>query len=82
MPVPLQSFVGLTLAELTALRASYVEAQTAVAQGQSYTIAGRSLTRANLGDIAEALAAISYAINQLTARNRRQTGNATYFRLA
>ena len=82
MPVPLQSFVGLSLAQLTALQTSYVEAQTAVAQGQSYTIAGRSLTRANLGDIAEALAAISYAINQLQARNRRQTGNSTYYRFA
>lgn len=80
MPVPLQSFVGLSLAQLQQLQSSYLDAQLAVAQGQSYTIAGRSLTRANLSDIAEALAAISYAINQLQARNRRQTGNATYYR--
>lgn len=42
---------GLTLAQAQTQLAAYLAAETAVLSGQRYEIAGRSLTRANLGEI-------------------------------
>lgn len=42
---------GITLAQAEAQLASYLAAETAVLSGQSYEIAGRKLTRANLAEI-------------------------------
>jgi hypothetical protein len=42
---------GITLAQAQAQLNSYLAAETAVLSGQSYEIAGRKLTRANLLDI-------------------------------
>lgn len=42
---------GLTLAQAEARLQQYLAAEEAVLTGQSYTIAGRSLTRADLADI-------------------------------
>lgn len=42
---------GITLAQAEAQLASYLAAETAVLTGQSYEIAGRKLTRANLAEI-------------------------------
>jgi hypothetical protein len=39
---------GITLAQAEAQLAAYLAAETAVLAGQSYTIGGRSLTRADL----------------------------------
>ncbi len=44
---------GITLAQATAKLAEWLAADTAVATGQSYTIAGRSLSRANAREIRE-----------------------------
>lgn len=42
---------GITLAQAEAQLALYLAAEQAVLTGQSYEIAGRRLTRANLADI-------------------------------
>jgi hypothetical protein len=80
MAVPLQAYVGLPLATLLDLQTRYVEAAQAIAGGQSYTIAGRSLTRANLTEVSEALQAIAFAINSLQAQNRRRSATSNYYR--
>jgi hypothetical protein len=42
---------GISLAQAEAQLAAYLAAETAVLSGQSYEIAGRKLTRANLAEI-------------------------------
>lgn len=42
---------GITVAQAEAKLAEYLAAETAVLGGQAYTIAGRTLTRANLEEI-------------------------------
>lgn len=42
---------GITLAQATSKLAEWMAADTAVATGQSYSIAGRTLTRANADEI-------------------------------
>lgn len=44
---------GLTQAQASAALTRWIAADTAVANGQSYSIAGRSLTRANAKEIRE-----------------------------
>jgi len=44
---------GITLAQAEAKLAEWLAADTAVAAGQSYTIGGRSLSRANAREIRE-----------------------------
>jgi hypothetical protein len=44
---------GITLAQAEAQLAAWLAASTAVASNQAYTIAGRSLTRANAAEIRE-----------------------------
>ena len=46
---------GITLAQAEAKLATWMAAEDKVAAGQSYSISGRSLTRANLSDIREAI---------------------------
>lgn len=46
----------MTLAEIQALRAAWYAAELAVATGQSYTIGGRTLTRADAAFISRQLA--------------------------
>jgi hypothetical protein len=46
---------GITLAQAEAQLAMYLEAEAAVLAKQSYTINGRSLTKANLGEIQEGI---------------------------
>jgi uncharacterized protein DUF6148 len=42
---------GITLDQAETALAAWIAADAAVATGQSYTMAGRSLTRANAGEI-------------------------------
>jgi hypothetical protein len=57
------SFVGLPLATLTSLRDKYVTCLEAIAvAGASYSIAGRSFSRANLGEVTNTIAEINLAI--------------------
>ena len=66
----------LPLATLQTLLPQYIAAVTAVAVGnQSYSIAGRQFTRANLTELTDALAEIQYAISI-------QTGDAQKFTYA
>lgn len=44
---------GITLAQAEAQLTAWIAASTAVASGQAYSIAGRSLTRANAAEIRE-----------------------------
>jgi Flp pilus assembly protein TadG len=44
---------GITLAQAEAQLTAWLDASTAVATGQAYSIAGRSLTRANAAEIRE-----------------------------
>ncbi|MGH6719359.1 MAG: DUF6148 family protein, partial [Alphaproteobacteria bacterium] len=46
---------GITLAQAEAKLATWLAADDAVARGQSYSVAGRQLTRANLQEIREAV---------------------------
>ena len=57
-------FVGLPVATLTSLRDKYVACLEAIAvAGASYSIAGRSFTRANLAEVRTIIAELSYAID-------------------
>ncbi len=56
-------FIGLTSAELASLRADYLAALSALAKNQSYSLAGKSLSRANLPDVRETLGQILTAID-------------------
>jgi len=46
---------GITLAQAKAKLATWLDAEDRVAAGQSYTISGRSLTRADLSQIRETI---------------------------
>lgn len=57
------SFVGLPLATLTSLRDKYISCLEAIAvAGMSYSIAGRSFTRANLTEVRNTIEELTYAI--------------------
>ena len=57
------AFVGLPLATLTSLRDKYVSCLEAIAvAGASYSIGGRSFSRANLGEVRDTIEELTYAI--------------------
>lgn len=57
------SFVGLPLATLNSLRTKYIECLEAIAvAGASYSIAGRSFSRANLTEVRNTVEELTYAI--------------------
>lgn len=67
-------FFGLDTATLTSLQTSYIACLTAIATaGASYTIAGRQYTRANLGDVQQALAEINAALTRNAGTGVTQT---------
>ena len=56
-------FIGLPIATLTSLRDKYLTCLEAIAvAGTSYSIAGRSFSRANLGEVRDTIAELTYAI--------------------
>lgn len=59
---------GITLAQAQAQLDAYLAAETAVLSGQSYEIAGRKLTRANLGDIQTGITLWNQRVQALAAR--------------
>lgn len=72
------AFFGLPVATLTELRDEYVAALKAIAtNGVSYSIGGRSLSRANLSEIKETLADIISALDRASG-NRRRTLHADF----
>lgn len=67
------TFFGLPIATLEELRDEYVDAIKAIAtNGVSYSIGGRSLSRANLTELRDTLADIIAAIDR-SSGNRRRT---------
>ena len=57
------SFVGLPVATLTSLRDKYVSCLEAIAvAGVSYSIGGRSFSRANLTEVRNTLEELTYAL--------------------
>lgn len=57
---------AISLADAQAQLAAYLAASLAVSQNQSYSIAGRSLSRANLSEIQTAISFWENKVNQLT----------------
>ena len=71
-------FYGLPTATLEELRDEYINAIKAVAtNGVSYSIGGRSLSRANLTEMRNTLGDILAAIN-LASGSRRRTTYASF----
>jgi hypothetical protein len=65
-------FYGLPVATLTELRDEYVNAIKAVAtNGVSYSIGGRSLSRANLTEMRNTLGDITAALDRASGSRRR-----------
>jgi hypothetical protein len=65
-------FFGLPVATLEELRDDYVAAIKAVAiNGVSYSIGGRSLSRANLTEMRNTLGDITAALDRASGRRRR-----------
>jgi hypothetical protein len=65
-------FYGLPVATLTELRDEYVAAIKAVAtNGVSYSIGGRSLSRANLTEMRNTLGDIQAALDRAQNKRRR-----------
>lgn len=58
---------ALTLAQVTVLRDAWYAAVQALATGQSYSIGGRSLTRANLSQASAELDKWERQVERLTA---------------
>ena len=57
------AFVGLPVATLTSIRTKYLECLEAIAvAGASYSIGGRSFSRANLGEVRDTIEELTYAI--------------------
>jgi hypothetical protein len=67
-------FIGLPLATLTSLRDKYVACLEAIAvAGSSYSIAGRSFSRANLGEVRDTIAELTLAIQVVNGTRIRTT---------
>lgn len=67
-------FIGLPLATLTSLRDKYVTCLEAIAvAGSSYSIAGRSFSRANLGEVSSTIAELTLAIQNISGTRVRTT---------
>jgi hypothetical protein len=65
-------FYGLPVATLEELRDEYVAAIKAVAvNGVSYSIGGRSLSRANLTEMRNTLGDVQAALDRTSGRRRR-----------
>ena len=60
---------GITLAQAQAQLDAYLAAETAVLQGQSYQIAGRSLTRADLDSIQAGITLWNDRVSQLAVKS-------------
>ena len=67
-------FIGLPLATLTSLRDKYITCLEAIAVAcSSYSIAGRSFSRANLGEVRDTIMELTLAIQQATGTRVRTT---------
>ena len=64
------AFTGIPLATLREHQTAYLAAHLAIASGQSYTIAGRSLNRANLPEIQNTLRELNTEIQRQEGRSK------------
>jgi hypothetical protein len=72
-----KTFFGLPLATLQGLQAKYIACLEAIAvAGSSYSIAGRSFTRANLSEVAQMIKELQAAIENATGARVRRTVTA------
>lgn len=68
------TFFGLDAATLATLKANYVECLNAIAvAGQSYSISGRTFTRADLNAVKDTLAEIQAAVDRAAGNRVTQT---------
>lgn len=65
---------GITLVQAQAQLTAWIAASTSVATGQSYTIGGRSLTRANAAEIRESIKFWDEKVQTLTRGGRALKG--------
>lgn len=66
-------FFGLDASTLATLKTNYVACLQAIAvAGQSYTISGRTFTRANLKEVAQMLAEVQAAIDRAAGNRTTQ----------
>jgi len=66
----------MTKAQIQEMIALYLKAEKAILTGQSYSIAGRSLTRANLSEVRQARNDWEQRLSNLEIRSRG--GNSSY----
>lgn len=67
-------FVGLTAAELATMKTEWMACLSAIASAhQSYSIAGRQITRANLAEVKSTIAEITYAQSLLSGTRQKWT---------
>ena len=66
-------FIGLPLATLQTLQTAYVSAVTALASNQSYSLNGRTLQRADLDKVTNALGQINGAIADSQGNSTNRT---------
>ena len=67
-------FFSLDAATLATLKTNYVACLTAIAvAGQSYSISGRTFTRANLAEVTKTISEIQAAIDRASGTRSTQT---------
>jgi len=67
-------FIGLPIATLNSLRDKYISCLEAIAvAGASYSIAGRSFSRANLSEVREIITELTIAIQSASGTRIRTT---------
>ena len=69
---------GITLAQAEAQLASYLAAETAVLAGQSYSIGGRSLTKANLQFIQQGIEIWNKRVQSLSRSGKIRVRSGIY----
>jgi hypothetical protein len=67
------AFSGLDVATLTSLRNDLVDGIRKVALNQSYSLNGRSLTRADLGQLRTTLSQVQGALDEVTGATATET---------
>lgn len=68
---------GITLQQAETQLAAYLAAETAVLSGQAYSIGGRSVTRANLGEIRAGIDTWNARVVQLSNSGQGRTRSRT-----
>lgn len=70
---PMNPFTGLTAAQLTTLQTDALACLSAILRNQSYSLQGRTLTRANLADVQRMLGDINSALADANGTGTSET---------